>query len=140
MLYNFALVIEAKKIHRDIFFIDVGPNLVGMQRYQITFRYCPQELDGFIRVFLRQALEVGNKRLRTVAHQWIVLDVVVSDIPLNGLAGCSFISHFVKGDGVLFIRFQIHHAAFLSLFNNRLHPIYRYSGKNPDRITFALDI
>ena len=44
MLDDLAMVIEAKEVHRHVFFI-AGPHLPGMQSDQITFRHRPHKFD-----------------------------------------------------------------------------------------------
>ena len=104
MFYYFAIFIKSNKIYRNVL-ITVRPNLVRVQCYQVAFCYRPNKFNTLFRVLFCHSFKVGNKRLFPISNQWIVLNILISDILFYGFARFSFICCSIKCNRILLISF-----------------------------------
>lgn len=84
MLDYLAFIIQAEDVDaRPV--IVAQPLRVAMQDYIIPFSEDALKLDALARIFFRHPLEIFDESLLPVGYRWVVLDVHVPDIFLDGL-------------------------------------------------------
>jgi hypothetical protein len=94
VLYNLAVVVEAKDVDPRIFMI-AWPHLVTVEHDEIAFCDSSLEVNRFPWVFRVHPLEVLDERFLSISNFGIVLDVDVTGIFLDGFAGLALIEHQV---------------------------------------------
>ncbi|WP_446861964.1 hypothetical protein [Phormidesmis sp. 146-20] len=94
MLDYLAFIIQAEDIDaRPV--VVARLLLVAMQDYIIAFSENALKLDALARIFFRHPLEIFDESLLPVVHRWVVLDVHIADIFLDGFCGLTLIEHQV---------------------------------------------
>nr|WP_230967181.1 hypothetical protein [Nostoc sp. NZL] len=86
MLDYLAFIIQAENVDACPVVV-VRPLLAAMQDYIIAFSEDALKLDALARIFFRYPLEIFDESLLPAGHRWVVLDVHVADIFLDGFCG-----------------------------------------------------
>jgi hypothetical protein len=108
MLYDFPVPIQAENVYSSPVGI-ARPFLSSMKNHVIAFREYPHEMNPLAGVLLRHTLEVANKPLLAVFHHWIVLNVGIANIPVDGFGGTALVEHqVVKGLNRFLILLTVH--------------------------------
>lgn len=107
MLNDFTGAITPKDVDRSIV-IASWPGLMAVNDNQVALSHGTLYLHMFVRKFACHSLEVGNKPLFAALDIWIMLSVIVADIPFNGLARLTIVEHqIIKSDDIRLVLFEI---------------------------------
>jgi len=94
MLDNLAILIESKYVDSCVVFVS-RPLLVTMENNVIIFRYRSFEVGRLARIFRAHPFKILDKRFLAVRDMRVVLDVLITRVPLDGLTRLTLIEHQV---------------------------------------------
>jgi hypothetical protein len=94
VLHNLTLFVQAENIYPCPKMV-VRPVLPTVQDHIIALSDHSLELHALAGIFAGGFLKIGDESLFAVSHARIVLDIGCPGIPLDGLAGATFIEHEV---------------------------------------------
>jgi hypothetical protein len=92
MLDNLAILIESKNVDSCVVFVS-RPLLVTMENNVIIFCYRSFEVGLLARIFRAHPFKILDKRFLAVRDMRVVLDVLISRVPLDGLTRLTLIEH-----------------------------------------------
>ena len=107
MLNDFTDAITAKDINRSIV-VTSWPSLTAVNNNQVTLGHDALYLHVFARKLVCHAVEVGNKPFCATLDMWVMLNVIVADIPLHRLARSAIVEHqIIESDDIRLVLFEI---------------------------------
>ena len=103
MLDDLPVLVKAEYVDPGVILV-AGPLLKTVQNNIVTLGERPFEMNALTRVLLRHSLEVGDEGFLPIADMWIVLDVHIADVPIDGLTGFAIVKHQgIEVLGILFV-------------------------------------
>ena len=85
MLNDLSVIIETEDVNPGVVIV-VGPRLVTVEDHVVAVSKHALELDVLTRVPEGRSLEIGYEPFLAVGNTRIVLDVILSDVSLDGVA------------------------------------------------------